>query len=152
VLTGFSIGVVAVLWVAGLLLYVRHDHPGGFIDDDAFVEAANTACRDAFSTFPPPAGEDATFDERADAVDESHARLGVLVDELAVLSVDPTDRQEVAWWIARWRQFLAVGPEYAAAIRTGNRDAYTVIGDLGDEPAGDINEFAENNDIEACKV
>jgi hypothetical protein len=150
VLLGFSIGVGAVLWVAGLILYVGHDHPGGFIGDSAFAEAANEACENTFSTLAPPAGPDATFDERADAVEKSHARLVALVDVLRTLPVDATDRDEVAWWIARWRQFLAIGPEYAAAIRTGDPDIYTQIGDLGDEPARDVNEFARNNDIGAC--
>ena len=152
VLLGLFIGAAAVLWVAGLRLYVGHDHPGGFIDDRAFTEAANTACTNAYSSFPPPAAENATFDNRANTVEESNALLVALVDELATLPVDARDREEVAWWIARWRQFVAVGPEYAAAILSGDQDVYEPIGNLGDEPARDINEFAENNDIEACKV
>ncbi|HJR97440.1 MAG TPA: hypothetical protein VJ979_05995 [Actinomycetota bacterium] len=115
---GFCVGVWSVLWVAGLILYVGHDHPGGFIGDSAFVEAANEACEKAFSTSAPPVRADATLDERADAVEEGHARLVALVDELSTVPVDARDRDEVAWWIAKWRQFLAVGPEYAAAIRT----------------------------------
>jgi hypothetical protein len=150
VILGFCIGVGSVLWVVGLILYV--DHPGGFIGDSAFAEAANEACENAFSTFPPPSGADATFDERADAVEESHARLVALVDALGTLPVDATDRDEVAWWIARWRQFLAIGPEYAAAIRTGDRDIYRQIGDLGDEPARDVDDFARNNGIGACMI
>ena len=149
---GFCFGAGSVLWVAGLILYVGHDHPGGFIGDSAFMEAANDACEDALSTFPAPATEDATFDESADAVQETHARLVALVDELGTLPVGAADQDEVAWWIARWRQFLAIGPEYAAAIRTGNRDVYAPIGDLGDEPAQDVNEFARNNDIRACVI
>lgn len=152
VLIGFLIGVGAVLWVTGLLLYVGHDHPGGFIDDRAFSETANMACRNAYSTFPPPAEEHATLDDRANAVEESNARLGALVDELATIPVEATDRKEVAWWIARWRQFLAIGPPYAAAIRSGDPEIYTAIGELGDEPARDINEFAENNDIVGCRI
>ena len=147
---GFSIGVGAVLWVAGVIQYVSHDDPGGFIGDRAFAEAANAACENVFSTSAPPAGPNATFDERADAVEESHARLVALVDKLGTLPVDATDQDEVAWWIARWRQFLAIGPEYAAAIRTGDPDIYTQVGDLGDEPARDVNDWARNNDIEAC--
>jgi hypothetical protein len=152
VILGFGIGVGSVLWLAGMDLYVGHDHPAGFIGDSAFAEAANEACEKAFSTFAPPAEADATFDERADAVEQSHARLVALVDELSTVPVDAPDRDEVAWWIARWQQFLAIGLEYAAAIRTGDRDVYAPIGDLGDEPARDVNEFARNNDIGACVV
>jgi hypothetical protein len=117
-----------------MVSYVGHDHPGGFIGDSAFVEGANEAYQRAFSTFASPAGADASFDERAVAVEESHARLVALVDELSTVPVDATDRDEVAWRTARLRQVLAIGPEYAAAIRTGDRDAFTPIGDLGDEP------------------
>ena len=152
VILGFGIGVGSILWVAGLVLYVGHDHPGDFIGDSGFVQAANDACESALSTFPPPAGADTTLDERADPVEASHARLAALVDELETIPVEATDRDAVAWWIARWRQLLAIGPEYAAAIRTGDPDVYTPIGNLGDEPAREVNEFARNNDISACVV
>jgi len=149
-LVGFGVGVGVVLLIGGLLSYVRHDHPGGFIDDRAFVEAANAACRNTRSALPPPAGESATLEDRAETVEEIYALFDALVADLADLPVVEMDREEVAWWIARWRQFLAIGPEYAAAIRTGDPEVYTVIGDLGDDPSREANEFADRNGLDAC--
>jgi hypothetical protein len=41
----------------------------------------------------------------------------------------------------------AVGAE---ALRTGDPEIFVPIGNLGDQPARDINTFATNNSIEAC--
>jgi hypothetical protein len=150
VLLDFGIGVAAVLWIGGMILYVGHDHPGGFIDDEGFVGAANILCRDTRAALPPPAGVSATLEDRARTLDIITIRFSALIDDLADVPVAASDEVEVAWWIARWRQFLAIGPEYAAAIRTGNRDVFTSIGDLGDAPARDVNDFASRNGLKAC--
>jgi hypothetical protein len=79
-----------------------------------------------------------------------HAWMTALLDELVVIPVRDGDGDEVRWWIARWRKLIAVGPKYAEAITTGDPEIYVPIGNLGDQPACDINTFATNNGIDAC--
>src|SRR6266508_3448833 len=132
IVIGSIIGIGSVVWIAGFIAYATHDHPGGFIGDRGFIDAANAACRKARASLTPPAAPDATQDERA------------------VIPVRGGDRDEVRWWIARWRKLIAVGPKYAEALRTGDPEIYVPIGNLGDQPARDINSFATNNGIDAC--
>jgi hypothetical protein len=150
VVIGSIIGIGSIVWIAGFITYATHDHPGGFIGDRGFIDAADAACRKARASLPPPAALDATQEERARAVEAGHAWMTALVDELAVISVQEADRDEVRWWIARWRELLAVGPKYAEALRTGDPEIFVPIGNLGDQPARDINTFATNNGIDAC--
>lgn len=150
VVIGSFIGIGSVAWIGGFIAFATHDHPGGFIGDRGFIDAANAACRKARAALPPSAGPDASQEERARVVEAVHAWMTALVDELAVIPVPDGDRDEVRWWIARWRKLIAVGPKYAEAIRTGDPEIYVPIGNLGDQPARDINTFATNNGIDAC--
>lgn len=150
VVIGSIIGIGSVVWIAGFIAYATHDHPGGFIGDRGFIDAANAACREARASLPPRAAPDATQEERARVVEAVHTWMSALVNELAVIPVRDGDRDEVRWWIARWRKFIAVGPKYAEALRTGDPEIYVPIGNLGDQPARDINSFATNNGIDAC--
>jgi hypothetical protein len=152
VVIGSIIGIGSIVWIAGFIAYATHDHPGGFIGDRGFIDAADAVCRKARASLPPPAALDATQEERARAVEAGHAWMTALVDELAVIPVQEADRDEVRWWIARWRALLAVGPKYAEALRTGDPEIFVPIGNLGDQPARDINTFATNNGIDACVV
>jgi hypothetical protein len=152
VVIGSIIVIGSIVWIAGFIAYATHDHPGGFIGDRGFIDAADAACRKARASLPPPAALDATQEERARAVEAGHAWMTALVDELAAIPVRDADRDEVRWWIARWRELLAVGPKYADALRTGDPEIYVPIGNLGDQPARDINTFATNNGIDACVV
>ena len=47
VVIGSIIGIGSVVWIAGFIAYATHDHPGGFIGDRGFIDAANAACREA---------------------------------------------------------------------------------------------------------
>lgn len=98
----------------------------------------------------PPAGQDASFDERADRVDRGTARLEEMVEKLRAIPVAAEDRAAVANWLGIWDEFLAVGPRYAAAIRTGNPELYEPIGNEGDRPITAINEFARANGLDQC--
>src|SRR6266540_1736455 len=95
IVIGSIIGIGSVVWIAGFIAYATHDHPGGFIGDRGFIDAANAACRKARASLPPPAAPDATQEERARVVEAVHTWMSALVNELAVIPVRGGDRDEV---------------------------------------------------------
>lgn len=140
-------------WAFGFWLYVTHEDPD-FIGDERFIKLADQRCADAHREFEQvhPATEHATNEERAQVVDSTTAIFVGLVTDLNSMEpqVAPADAKVVRLWLESWDKFVGVGPEYAAAIRRGNRAEIDRVGDKGDEPNRYINEFAEANDMVNC--
>jgi hypothetical protein len=140
-------------WVFGFWLYLTHEDPD-FISDEDFIKLADQRCADAHREFEKvqPAAERATNEERALIIDSTTAIFVAMVTDLKAMApqVAPADAEAVRRWLESWDKFVGVGPEYAAAIRRGNRAEIERVGNQGDEPNRYINEFAEANDIGNC--
>lgn len=148
----FWMGVLAILgvgWWYSFLIYVNHEDPA-FIDDPHFVAEANVVCVAAGDRVPAPAGEDATFEERASGVESLALIFDDLADDLATIEVVGVYREAVEDWIDDIRSFAGVGRDYATALRTGDPEVYRPAGDAGDDLNRRVNAFAEANGVDDC--
>ena len=97
----------------------------------------------------PPPPESPTVEQRAKGVERMTSVFERLVARLRELA-EPGENATYDQWIEDWRDFLQVGPKYAAALRTGDPAVYKRAGNAGDKPAVLTNWFARVNEINTC--
>jgi len=73
-----------------------------------------------------------------------------VVAGLRQLEPSAASRVEVDKWLDNWDAFIAVGRNYAAALRTGDPSKYQAIAKRGEAPATAIRTFARANRIDKC--
>ena len=146
-----------VVFVAGIALFVwtsRTPRPARTISDRAFAAAATDACSGVIPRLRarPDQNRSEGRNEEATAarVDKAVAGLSDLVDELDALEVRPADRPEVERWLEAWRDYIAAGRRYAAAVRSDDADEFSAEAEASRTSLNAIGRFARANRIDAC--
>jgi hypothetical protein len=114
-------------------------------DADAVCAQSQTKVRDG--QLP---GEDATLEQRATSVERIDSILTDMAHSLRALPVDDIDALPVERWLDDLDSFIAVGPRYAAAIRSGDERHAEDVGNEGDAPNDRFNAAARANGIKHC--
>ena len=142
---------LVVTWLLGMWLYINHRDPELF-DDKAFIGAADAVCAQSQAKIAEqqPPGEDATLEQRAASVDRVASILTDMARSLHALPVDDIDAPAAGRWLRELDTFIAVGPRYAAAIRSGDERHAEDVGNEGDSPNHWFNETARANGIDHC--
>ena len=154
------------LLVAAMILFVgvsykgltaKPDLPDRSIFDAQFIAAANDTCRDEIvalkSERPRPGSREGrdpgSHDDVARTVEDVAKRLDAIADRLRRLPVLAEDEADVAGWLADWDRYIALGHDYAAAVREDHRRQ----GDIAEEGVATARRatlFAEANKLDAC--
>ena len=142
---------LVVTWLLGMWLYINHRDPE-FFDDTAFIGAADAVCAQSQAKIDEqqPPGEDATLEQRAVTVERVASILADMARSLRALPVDDVDAPAAGRWLDELDTFVAVGPRYAAAIRSGDERHAEDVGNEGDAPNHRFNATARENDIDHC--
>ena len=150
VLVGLIVVLVA-LWVYGMVAYINHRDPE-FFSDEAFLAKANAACAKSqhLMNDREPPGPNATADERAASVERIAAIFRDLSRDLHGIPITSVDADAKERWLSELDRFIAVGPRYAAAIRSGDKDRMTRVGNQGDDSNHWFNATARENDMKDC--
>lgn len=142
---------LVVSWLLGMWLYINHRDPE-FFDDKAFIGAADAVCAQSQTKIneQEPPGEDATLEQRAASVERVTSILSDMARSLRTLPVDDVDAPGAGRWLDELDTFVAVGPRYAAAIRSGDLRRAEEVGNEGDAPNHWFNATARENGIDHC--
>jgi hypothetical protein len=145
------IPLLVVTWLLGTWLYVNH-RDSELFGDKTFIAAANAACAGSKTKIDEQQrpGEDATSEERAASVERVAGILSDMARSLRALPVAAADAPAVSRWLDELDRFVAVGPRYAAAIRSGDERHAEDIGNEGDSPNHRFNVTARANGIDRC--
>jgi hypothetical protein len=145
-------GAAAVLLLACTAVACSDDsRPAATINDPAFVRQANTVCRTTVPKLRAPDRRGPTTTELTPAtIDATADGLAAVAAELRTLPVRAADQARVQAWLADWDRFIAVGRQYAAAVKAGDDERYTKIDDEAIDVAQRIGRFARGNRIDEC--
>jgi hypothetical protein len=141
-----ALGILAY----GMYRYANHRDFPDYIESD-LAARANIVCAEFWTTHPggTPAGPDATFEERAQAVERLTTTLESLVIEMRGIE-GAADSRGFQLWLKDWDDFTSAGHEYAAAIRTGDQKKRERAGNKGDAPNYWMGRTAVSNGITEC--
>jgi len=148
------VALAAVIILIGMVASVEHftrDHPVRFTDK-SFTAGARSICAGVKSRINDrqPPGDDATPEERAQSVERIAGILGQMVNELRGVPVASIDARNVGRWLDDLEAFVAVGPRYAAAIRSRDPRRTEEVGNEGAAPIHRFNDAARTNDLTGC--
>jgi len=148
-LVGVAIVAGATLWVLGLWAYINHEPPSFFPNELATRAAA--ACREVLREFPsaPRLGPLPTFEERAERVESLLELDRALIARLRTIPGEDSS-PEFQSWLDDYEAWVAIGQEYADAIRTGDPDVYVPAGNRGDRPQIELSRTASANGVLVC--
>jgi hypothetical protein len=128
-----------------------NSRPAATIDDPAFVRQANTVCRTAVAKLRAPDRKaPSTTELKPATIDATAEGLAAVAAELRTIEVRAEDEARVQAWLADWDRFIAVGHQYATAVKAGNEESYTKIDDEAVDLAQRIGRFARGNRIDEC--
>jgi hypothetical protein len=145
-------GVVAALLVTAVAgACANTSKPAATINDPVFVRQANAVCRPAVPKLRAPDRKaTSTTQLRASTIDGTADGVAAVAAELKQLPVRSQDRARVKAWLADWDRFVAVGHQYAAAVKADDPERYTRIDDQAVDLAERIGRFAKGNGIDDC--
>jgi hypothetical protein len=137
--------------------------PAGQLGDTRFPKAAEPICaatRDLIDELPP-SREAETAAERADTIDEATDHLADMQQQLR--AVVPTDltatdaegKTEADWinlWIDDWSIFIRDRYDYADELRRDETAEFLVSEKYGTQLSKSLDNFAQVNFMESCKV
>jgi len=124
------------------------------VTDTQWVKSANTLCANTLPTLRPADGGAfgslVTPVQVANDIDQAATGLDKLANQLAALPIIATDKPYVTTWLNEWRQYDAIGRQYAASLRAGlTKKAPPILG-TGDNLAKEADDFAAANDLKSC--
>jgi hypothetical protein len=145
------IALIVLVWTLAAIDYFTRDDTVRF-HDRAFKTAAGAICASAKSAVneKTPPGDDATDEERAQSVERVGGILAKMAQDLHALPVTRGDATSVREWLGDLDEFVAVGPRYAAAIRSGDARHAEDVGNEGDAPNDRFNSTARANGLSSC--
>jgi hypothetical protein len=146
---GGAAAVLVLTWAA--VACTDNSRPAATIDDPAFVRQANAVCRTTVPKLRAPDRKGpSTTDLKPTTINATADGLAAVAAELRTLPVQPDDQARVRAWLADWDRFIAVGHQYAAAVKAGDDERYTQIDDDAIDLAQRIGRFARGNRIDEC--
>ena len=151
-LAGTGAFLLLVAWSLAFTNGVRSVEPT--IDDEDFVADGEALCADVRDRLAEAAEarrqRDLSAAERADAVDATVDALAAMARDLRDIAPAGEDGEEVAAWLADWREVLQSGRRTADALRREDDDAARQAALDGQDPARAVNAFAGANGMPAC--
>jgi hypothetical protein len=149
--------VIAALAVAFVGEALRPPSPGPrVLTDSHFVKLANDLCAKTLPNLRPPdagpMGSALSPTVVAAQIDQAAQGLDVLANQLAALPAAPVDQPHIAGWLGAWRQYNAIGHQYAAELRShpATGKAPPVL-QTGVRLATTIDNFARANGLTGCE-
>jgi hypothetical protein len=141
------VGLASLLFAAGLWAYAVHQHDEFF--DSALASKANSIC---FSTKAElrtvsPLPPSPSFEERARQVERLNESFTRMVRQLRSLG-QPGANATFDGWLDDWHEFIAVGANYAEAIRSGDPAICEPAGNRGGPI--ELNRIARANNMTDC--
>jgi hypothetical protein len=142
---------LVVSWLLGMWLYINHRDPELF-GDKTFIAAAGAVCAQSQARIDErqPPGGDASAEERASSVERVSTILADMARSLRALPVRSVDAAAADRWLDELDAFVAIGPRYAAAIRSGDEHRAEDLGNEGNSPNHRFNATARANGIDHC--
>ena len=95
------------------------------ISDTAFEAAATQVCRQTVHIFDTATSlpKDPSRDQSANFLENVAAIFQTMVAQLHALAVNAPNQPAVNGWLSDWDAYVAFGPIYAEAVRTGHDGA-----------------------------
>lgn len=128
--------------------------PPRTIEDEAFVDGADAACKEALPDVarsrPQSKEETGTPAQFGARIDRAADQLGRLVADLRAVPAAGDDRADVDAWLADWDAYVATGHRYAEAVRAEDRAAQSRVSAEATTLERKIFLFAKGNDMPSC--
>jgi hypothetical protein len=120
------------------------------LTDRSFARAADARCAAAGTLLGPDAGRAMKGDAEAERIERITAAWAATGDDLRALPVRREDAERVDGWLSTWDRWVALGAEYAGALREGADDDARAILAEASELKTSLRRFAVVNDMPGC--
>lgn len=123
------------------------------VDDESFIAAANDACRQVVPKVREARDrlERPEEDELIASVEESADAFAELVKQLRAIDVDAADRADVSSWLDDFDRYVALGGQYADALRSQDQERIQEVSERSDTVGRELHAFAVANDLDECR-
>lgn len=149
--------IFTILAVIGVLLcafvwFTIPKRPARSVSDTNFLAKSERICDNVVPTLRAERKPERKLsdDEVANRIDEVANKLTVMVSDLRDLPVAAADQAAAKRWLANWDKYIAVGRQYADAIRDGDGEVAEQVRRRGDDADRALGRFASGNRIDSC--
>ena len=120
------------------------------LGDRTFARAADARCASTGSSLGGDLGEVIEGDAEVARIERITTAWERTAVDLRAMPVSPEDARRVEQWLTTWDRWVALGHEYADALRTGADDEADAILDEAAGPQATLRRFALVNDMDDC--